>query len=343
VIVRAKNFALKSEEITKEKVSMLPKNDTEKKALQIIYDWNTGMANFHFNTSGSTGKSRKISISREQIVYSTEATFAYIAPADTIRSSLLCIDPGFIGGAMVVFRAIIKALDLFITEPSLNPIASVPGGENFDLVSMVPLQLEKLSKKDLSRVSIILVGGASFNDESLDLPANTRVFSTYGMTETVSHIALRKTGDPVFHTTGDTTVKTDANGCLSIKGSITQNNWLKTNDLARVLSPHEFELIGRKDFIINSGGIKINPEEIEKKLSKQIRYPFVVSSKPDKRLGEKLVLIVATANEKPDFDFSFLHKYEKPKEVIYWDKVIKTKSGKIDRHAIRKLLHSHSP
>ena len=342
MIIASKNFVLESEEITKEKVATLPKNETEKEALRLIYDWNAGVSDFCFNTSGSTGKSKQVSISRRQIAYSTEATFSSIDPSNAIKSSLLCINPKFIGGAMVVFRAIIKALNLFIVAPDSNPIASIPDGERFDLVSMVPLQLEKLSQKDLSRFSIILVGGASFSHDSLELPANTQVFLTYGMTETVSHIALRKIGEPMFQTTGDAVVEIDVNGCLKIKGSITQNNWLKTHDLARVISPNEFEWIGRKDFIINSGGIKINPEKVEKKLSKQIKCPFLVSSKPDRRLGEKLVLLVKKESKKPDVDFSSLHKHEKPKEVLYWDELVKTQSGKIDRRAIKELLHSQN-
>jgi len=340
MIVRSENFVIKSEEITKEKVISLPKNTAERKALQLILDWRRELPNFIFHTSGSTGKAKKITISRKKIRYSTEATFGYIDPDRSIKSTLLCTNPEFIGGAMVVFRAIIKGLDLFIAEPCLDPIASIPSDEDFDLVSMVPLQFEKLIKKDLARFSVILVGGASLNKELLDLPSNTQVFLAYGMTETASHIALRRPGNPIFQTTGDAAVENDPDGCLKIKGSITESNWINTNDLARMISPNKFEWLGRRDFIINSGGVKINPVEVEKKLSDRIRYPFVISSKPDKQFGEKLVLIVEAQNKKTDIDFSFLHKYEKPKEILYWDELIRTTSGKIDRRLIKKILHT---
>ena len=128
--------------------------------------------------------------------------------------------------------------------------------------------------------------------------------------------------------------------CLEFKGTITDNKWLKTNDLGSIIESSIFKWIGRKDFIINSGGIKFNPETIEDKLTAIPKGSFLISSLPDKVFGEKIVLLLEKA--KPDnLDFSSLDKYERPKEVIENVTFIRTPSDKIDRIRTRELLISN--
>ena len=338
MIVRSKNFELKLEEITQEKIIRVTKNDTEKKTLELINLWRKGIPAFHFKTSGSTGEPKTITIDREKIEYSTRATFQFIDVNNQIKNTLLCINPGFIGGAMVVFRALIMDLDLFITEPTSNPGPEFPSFEVFDLVSLVPLQYEAMDRQDLERFGVVLIGGAPFAGNAISGLKATNVFSTYGMTETVSHVALRKLEEPFFCTTGDTKVNLDVDGCLQFKGSITDHKWLKTNDLGSIIAEDKFKWLGRKDFVINSGGIKINPELIERKLKDQIPELFMVSSKPDNQLTEKVVLIIEGKERSAKLNYSILSKYEKPKEIIFWNEIPKTASGKIDRNTVKNSL-----
>lgn len=341
MIVRSKNFELKLEEITKEKIIHLVKNESESKVLELIRKWRDGTDAFEFNTSGSTGNPKKILISREKITYSVRATFEFIDPEKNISSALLCINPEFIGGAMVIFRSLIMDLDLFISEPASDAASINPANENFDLVSLVPLQLESMLPNEMEKYKTILVGGAPISN-SVKVPECIQIFSTYGMTETVSHIALKRYGAPYYEMTGDAIVSLDDDdGCLKFKGTLTENKWLKTNDLGNVISLKKFEWTGRKDFVINSGGIKINPELIEGKLADQFTSSFVISSVPDIRLGERLVLVVEGNSAKINFDYSTLSKYEKPKEVVYWDMIPRTASNKIDRIRVKNILADH--
>ncbi|MEP1225906.1 AMP-binding protein [Ekhidna sp.] len=294
--------------------------------LEIIKSWYSDKKDFFHQTSGSTGKPKLIKISRNSIQLSAQATMSYLDPNELVKESLLCIDPVHIGGAMVIYRGLIYNHNITIVEPNSYPFKDLESDE-FDIASMVPMQFEKLKEKQINRCGIILIGGAPM---PIDVKSySAKVYSTYGMTETVSHIALRKIDMEEFHTTGDTIVAVDNSNSLKIKGSITANKWLKTTDLATVTSEKTFRWLGRKDFVINSGGIKINPEFIEEKLSDQFENDFMISSLPDKTLGSKVVLI--SSGSKQVIDFDILDKYHRPKESFFDCNIFKTTSGKIDR------------
>lgn len=340
MIVSSKHFCLPWEEITPQRIAEVCQNETERRALTLMNQWKEGAETFSFTTSGSTGPAKTHVISKADIQYSTQATFAHIDPTSKMKTSLLCINPAFIGGAMVVFRSIIQNLDLYLAEPSGSVLNDLPSSGSVDLVSMVPLQLKALHFPDLGKhFRTILLGGAPTDP----LPPNTQlscaIYATYGMTETVSHIALRSLDESHFTTTGDTQVKADKSGCLSFKGTITADRWIKTTDMGRVQSPTRFEWIGRQDFIINSGGIKINPEQVEQKLAHQITDPFILSSMPDDRLGSKPVLVVEGGGAFPaNIVYAALSKYEKPQDIIFLPRLPRTKSGKINRRAIQDLF-----
>ncbi len=340
MVVESNNFRLKLEEITKEKIATCAKHKTEQKALELALKWKENTPYFTFHSSGSTGSPRTIEISRKKIILSTIATFEYIDPIGSLQTSLLCISPEFIGGAMVVFRALIKGLDLYISEPSSKIAEGLPrpSQKQFDLVSMVPLQFEMLSRQELTRFKIVLVGGAPLNSGLRIIPKNTRIFSTYGMTETISHVALREVHESRFRTVGDTVVDLDSNNRLKFKGTITDHKWLKTNDLGEVISSKMFKWIGRHDFIINSGGVKVNPEDVESKLQQSLKGQYIISARQDSKLGERLVLVIEGEKEMEKIDFGMLDKYETPKEVLYVETLPRTASGKIDRIQVKKLL-----
>ena len=333
MIIKSKNFVLKLEEILKDELPTERYNEYENFVLKIIRSWYSEAQYFHHQTSGSTGRPAKIKISREKIKISTVATMNAIDPHKSMKTSLLCLDPTHIGGAMVVYRSLISGFDLTIREPTSESILN-DNHEYFDLVSMVPLQFKKLSTKQMNQFGTILIGGAPLAIEKVDSKAN--IYATFGMTETVSHIALRKIDEPLFRTTGDNEISVDENQILKIKGSVTDYKWLITNDIVKMNSGSSFEWIGRKDFIINSGGIKVNPEELERLLEKVIDDEFIISSLPDEKLNEKVILI--SGGPEREIDFSLLEKYHRPKACFFNQTIVKTASGKTDRLKTRKKL-----
>ncbi|WP_462249805.1 AMP-binding protein [Ekhidna sp.] len=333
MIIRSNNFVLKLEEILKDSLPTERYNEHENIVLNIIRSWFSNAKSFTHHSSGSTGRPKKIEISREKIEISTKATLDFIDPDNAVRSSLLCLDPSHIGGAMVVYRAMIANHDLYIIEPTSN-IISIIGASSFDLVSMVPLQFKALTNSQIDQFGKILIGGAPMDSKNVKTSAT--IYSTFGMTETVSHIALRSLSEDVFTTTGDTIVRINQDDTLEIKGSITDAKWLKTNDIVEVINQKTFKWIGRKDFIINTGGIKVNPEEIEQVLNDQMNDDFIICSLLDSSLNRKIILV--SSGPEKELDFSNLKKYHVPKE-LYFDQVIfKTPSGKLDRLKTQKVL-----
>lgn len=304
----------------------------EKTSLSILSGWINEHRSFSFTTSGSTGKPKQITLSREKIAYSARNTLDTIDPHHRLKNALLCLDPKFIGGAMVLFRAMITNMDVTIIPPSSNFAALQEA--SFDLVSMVPLQYQNLGPDELKKFKCILIGGGAL--PVMKGHKGVKAYVTYGMTETASNIALRTIDSDVFHILGDLSIK-EANGCLALKGTITDHQWIYTNDRVEVIDHNRFKWIGRSDFIINSGGIKYNPETIESKLKEQIHCPFIISSMPDSKLGERIILIVQSVQQLNP-DFSKLSRYETPKEIYYVDQMVYTGSNKINRKATKALI-----
>ena len=337
MIVTSKNFALKLEEILEDDLPTEIYNETENYVLKTIRQWHSNQHFFSHHTSGSTGSPKKIKISRDKISISARATMRYIDPKQALRSSLLCLNPLHIGGAMVIYRALLFNHDLTIVEPSSSPMAELDPYTTFDLVSMVPMQFNRLTTDEVNRFGVILIGGAPMPIDKTHYGAH--IFSTFGMTETVSHFALRKLDDDIYHTIGDAEVTTDASGCLKIKGAITDNQWLETNDLVTLISPNAFRWRGRRDFVINTGGIKVSPEVVENTLRSKISGDFMIGSLPDAALGQKVILICE--NGPHDIDLTDLDRYSQPREVYFNQPLIRTKNGKIDRiSSMRKLLEN---
>ena len=198
---------------------------------------------------------------------------------------------------------------------------------------MVPLQAQN-SINQLSMVKKMIVGGAKMSDELEKnlLEVNTEVYETYGMTETITHIAAKKIGEKAFTVLPDVTISYDDRNCLVIHAPKISDEVIVTNDLVELVNENQFVFLGRFDNVVNSGGIKLIPELIEAKLSDKIKPRFFVIGIPDELLGEKLVLIIE--GEKFNIDesiFNKLDKYEKPKEIFFKNKFKETENGKIIR------------
>jgi O-succinylbenzoic acid--CoA ligase len=281
-------------------------------------------------TSGSTGEPKTVIVKKQAMVNSAIATgdFFDLKPGN---SALQCLPVKYVAGKMMLVRAMILGLDLEFVAPSSNPMRN--NEIDFDFVAMVPLQAQN-SIQELKKVKKLIIGGAAVNKtlEKQLLKLKTEVYETYGMTETITHIAARKLGEKAFTVLPDVTVSYDDRNCLVIHAPKISDEVIITNDIVELVNENQFIFLGRIDNVINSGGIKLIPEQIENKLMSKIQQRFFIASKPDNELGEKLILVVE--GDKVEFDHSIyedLDKYEKPKEILFIPKFKETATGKIMR------------
>ncbi|MFY0686067.1 MAG: AMP-binding protein [Cyclobacteriaceae bacterium] len=308
-----------------------------------VANWEADVHTFSFKTSGSTSSPKNIVLTKDQLTYSARQTLNHLN-LNKGGKSLLCIPPQFMGGTMVLVRSIINQMDIDIMTPSSTfPQHSY----DYDLASMVPLQLQSILNTNpnyLNQFRHLLIGGAPLNEslekQLLDLNLSVNIYATFGMTETASHFAIRKIGETEYQLLGDIIASTDTDGCLSINGTVTNHQLIQTNDIVS-LSTNRFKWIGRRDFIINTGGFKVSPELVEQSLSKQIAVPFVISSVPDIDYGSKVVL-VHEGPYKPEVDFQEIHPYMRPKQLFQIDHLPRTKTDKFDRKAVSTWLLDQS-
>lgn len=298
------------------------------------------------NTSGSTGKPKLIQLKKEFMINSAKAT-AQFFELNSGTTALLCLPTDFIAGKMMLVRAMVLGWSLDIVEPNSSPLDPIK--KEYDFSAMVPLQVFN-SIDNIFKIKVLIVGGGVVSNELqlkiMDLPI--KIYATYGMTETITHIAIKPLNiasgfslkNDVYRTLPNINISKDNRGCLVIDAPKISNKVLITNDIVDLISINSFKWLGRFDHIINSGGIKLIPEQIEKKLSAVIDCRFFVFGVPDETLGEKLVLLVEGTSFKFDNKSvkNILTKFEIPKEVYFVDSFVVTKTGKIDRSSTKKMI-----
>ena len=305
-----------------------------------LKDWFNNKSYVIVHTSGSTGKPKSIKILKEHMINSALATATYFELQDEEISALLCLSPNYIAGKMMLVRALVSGWQLDVVAPTSNPLAT---NKKYDFTAMVPLQVHH-SLNDLHKVKTLIVGGGAVSrtlQEKLN-GIKTKIYSTYGMTETVTHIAVKKLNNITsitnyFEVLPNIKIEKDNRNCLVIDAPNLSNTKIITNDIIKLIDDKHFCWKGRYDNIINSGGIKIMPEQVEIKLEKTIKQRFFISSKKDTILGQKVILIIEGSKMK-NIDLSLLDKYEKPKSIFYLDKFTETKSGKVNRNACLELV-----
>ncbi|MBQ0155293.1 MAG: AMP-binding protein [Bacteroidales bacterium] len=317
-----------------------------------LIEWFSDSPTVNLHTSGSTGVPKLIVAEKSRMVASAKMTLDYLKlkPGDT---ALLCLSVNYIAGKMMIVRAIVGGLNLLIGDVSSNPLQNEE--RHIDFAAMVPLQVYN-SYRDksgrFSKIGKIIIGGGAIDrrEEEVYSSAPNEIYATYGMTETLSHIAMRRINGvnrsdyftPMENVEVNVNVNVDHNvGPLVIKAPHLCAETLYTNDNVEMRPDHTFRILGRKDNVVCSGGIKLQIEEIEAKLSNYIHADFAVSSKPDEKLGEKLVLVIegeeGSLTLKPA---STLSKYEIPKEVFYVQHLPRTESGKIARAKVKEMLNA---
>ena len=321
---------------------------------EFIREWENDCPTVTVRTSGSTGVPKEMAVKKARMAASAEVTCDFLGLKEGDRA-LLCLSVDYIAGKMMVVRSKVRGLNLVSVEPSGHPLADVSGSECFDLCAMVPMQVynslqspEEAAK--LKNIKHLIIGGGAI-DESLaemlrSFPNN--VWSTYGMTETLSHIALRRlNGDNAseWYTPFDgVTVCTNADDCLVIDAPRVCAEVLTTNDIAETEKDDSgrvvrFRIKGRKDNVICSGGVKIQIEEAERMLKDKLSLPFLITKKKDCALGEKVVLLTEDDNldgveEKCK---SVMPKYWLPRLYIHVDAVPQTETGKPARAEAAKI------
>ena len=341
--------------------------DYEKSIGNFLLDWLDGHATVTVKTSGSTGKPKSISLKKAQMINSALATGEFFGLKPGYRA-LLCLPADYIAGKMMLVRALVLGLELDSVNPSSRPMDG--SSRTYDFVAMVPLQLEN-SLGSLNRIKTLIIGGAPMSyslkvqvqvqvqvqaqvqtqnqAQNQDAKGTTAIFETYGMTETITHAAVKKIPEAGrsrnFTALPHVCFSVDDRGCLIIDAPKVANKPVVTNDLVRLVSDTEFEWLGRYDNIINSGSIKLVPEQIEAKLMQIIDDRFFVAGIPDERLGQKLVLAVEGKVDTENLltrikSLHTLQKFEVPKEIFQVPKFVETGNGKVSRgETVARLLN----
>ena len=307
-----------------------------------LLDWLDTSETIEVQTSGTTGNPKKIKLAKQAMVNSAVRTGEYF-DLKVGAKALHCLPVNYIAGKMMLVRAMILGLDLYIVEPKINiewPQSS------FDFCAMIPLQA-KSALSNLAAIKTLLIGGAhissSLRKALLDVPTN--VFETYGMTETITHIAVASIQESTatFEVLPDIQITADQDGCLVINAPHLSQESIHTQDIVALQGKGAFQLMGRKNNVVNSAGKKFFPEQLEKQLV-SLESPSFFAGISDSELGQKLVLVVESSslkeNEIKEFILSDLgpetNRYVK--EIYTLEAFCYTPTGKIDRPSTIALV-----
>ena len=309
-----------------------------------LSEWNNSSEYVLQKTSGSTGKPQEIRLLKRAMINSARLTLTHFG-LDDKNVFLICLDPDYIAGKMMIVRAMLSGASVILTNPT-TPL-DFAERKLIDFCAMVPLQVDKeliQHPEQLKSIKNLIIGGAPINArlEQQIINSKLNAFAAFGMTETTSHIALRKidSNQYSFAAIGDTTFTTNSEHQLIINAPQLEINNLITNDIVELLDERHFQWKGRKDFIINSGGIKFNPEEIEKKIEQNgLTNRFFIFGENDEKFGSKISLVIENNSSFETLHFlSNLGKYEQPKSVYFISAFAETATGKINRIETLKRL-----
>lgn len=308
--------------------------------------WCNKSATITLKTSGSTGTPKIIEAQKTHMLASAKRTCSFfkIEPKSVM---LLCLPATYIAGQMMLVRAMVSGANLLVVSPRGNIAEQI--NQPIDFAAMVPNQVLKSLKsaQKFNQIKTLIIGGGKvgYNIVNQLSEISTTCYETFGMTETLSHIAVRKIwpdSQPNFKAFDGVEVSSTTNNNLVITDNDLCINQMQTNDIVRIVSSKEFEWLGRTDFVINSGGIKTSPESIEQILEPLIGRQLCITSKPDEKLGNRIVLVVEGKTTDITCQLDVLRqkvsRYSMPKEVIWVDLLPRNKNGKLDRLALREMI-----
>ena len=314
---------------------------------EFLTEWHDDSPTVLVHTSGSTGEPKPMRVEKRRMEASARTTcdFLGLHRGDT---ALLCMPLDYIAGKMMVVRSLVCGLRLVTVEPSGNPVATV--AEPLDFAAMVPMQVWNTlqvpaQRERLMAIRHLIIGGGAIDDA---LAAELRTFpnavwSTYGMTETLSHIALRRLSGPDatdWYTPFDSVqLSLTADNCLVIDAPAIHDGLLATNDIAELASDGCFKILGRKDCVICSGGLKIQAEEVERLLSPHLHAPYIITKRKDEKFGEVVVLLTEgdTAAAQAVCQ-RVLPKYWLPRAYVHTDRIPLTPTGKPARQQAERCV-----
>lgn len=333
-----------------------PGSDFETDTFAFIRRWYSPTTSFTLHTSGSTGTPKEITFTREQFEQSALATGQALGLiAGT--TALVCLPTRYVAGQMMLVRAFVLGMRILAVDPTSTPLEDHVMALHPDFAAFVPLQTETMLAQGwadrLNTLSHIIIGGATIHPslrKNIQQHLTNQVYSTYGMTETISHIALSRLHDDTdtYQPLPGITLTTDARGCLSIHCPYLRNP-VVTNDLVTLNPDKSFHWRGRADYVINSGGIKVVPEEMEKQIgpiltAMGIQCSFFIAGLPDERLGQRVVLCLESAPLPSSQYEKIVQNIEKsipshvrPRGIVSINEFIYTKTGKISRIETLKI------
>lgn len=315
-----------------------------------LEEWNNSSPTLEVHTSGSTGAPKALQVEKKRMIASARQTcrFLGLKEGDT---ALLCMPLQYIAGKMVVVRSLIAGLELIPIAPCGHPLATLNQAPHF--AAMTPMQVynslqEEKEKSLLKNINQLIIGGGAIDTtlahELKNFPHH--VWSTYGMTETLSHIALRRLNGSEasdWYTPFEgVRIRLSDEGTLAIHAPEVCPDELITNDLAEINATGQFRILGRKDNTINSGGVKIQIEQLEEQLKTVLNVPFQITSAPDKKFGEVVVLLYEGTDEAdiPSICQQTLPSYRVPKHYLSIDKLPTTGTGKPDRASAKRYCQT---
>lgn len=315
--------------------------------------WLNGAEKFAIQTSGSTGKPKIVYPTRQEMQASVQMSQKAFGWQGN-EKALVCLHTQYIAGKMMLVRGLELNWTMYLQKPCNNPLENF--GNLLDFAAFVPLQMQNILEKCPEKLSLfapkanIIIGGAAISptlEEKIKKIAATYIFQTYGMTETLSHIALRKlngeNSQENFVPLENVKIRLDSRNCLCISSPTTSFREIITNDIAQIEADDSFKILGRADNIINSGGVKIQLEEVEQNIEKifektELQRRFYCVGKTDEYWGQILVLCIEgdilAKNIEEDLykNLQMLpNKYHIPKKIIYQEKFAETETGKIKR------------
>lgn len=320
---------------------------------EFLAQWNDTSDVIEVHTSGSTGKPKRLLVEKRRMVNSARITCDFLGLKEG-DSALLCMPLDYIAGKMVVVRSLVSHLHLISVTPSSHPLKDVT--QPIDFAAMVPLQVyssmqEPAERERLMSIRHLIIGGGAIDDslESQLQQFPNAVWSTYGMTETLSHIALRRISgenSSLWYSPLDgVDVSLSSDSCLEIYAPQVNPEKLHTNDIAELRTlpdgSKEFRILGRKDNVIDSGGIKIQAEEVERLLRPHLSCGFMITKVSDARLGEAVTLLV----ESDDVDNILavckhvLPRHWVPRHIFPESHIPITETGKPARAAAEALAN----
>lgn len=320
-----------------------------------LAEWFNDSDTVKVHTSGSTGTPKELLVEKRRMMNSAMLTvaFLHLTRGD---NALLCMPLQYIAGKMVVVRALVAGLNLIPVTPCGHPLQDM--NQPLAFGALIPMQVYNSLQNPtecerLKNIRHLIIGGGAI-DSSMEAALkrfSNEVWSTYGMTETLSHIALRKLNGPdasEWYTPFEhVTLSQSEEGTLIIDAPLVCPQQLITNDIVELNDTGQFRVLGRKDNTINTGGVKVQIEQVESALKPLLPFLFAITSAPDARFGERIVLLVQHESPFSEEEKQAIHQayrqlpaYWRPKQLMQVASLPLTGTGKPDRAAAKRLARS---